>query len=41
MEMMQSKKQNVFPIMENGKLKGVLNSGSLQNFIAVQSALEQ
>ncbi len=39
MELMQSEKQTVFPVMEEQKLKGIINMGSLQRFIAVQSAL--
>jgi Zn-dependent protease/CBS domain-containing protein len=39
MEMMQGSKQQVYPVMEENKLKGVLNFASLQRFIAVQSAL--
>jgi Zn-dependent protease/predicted transcriptional regulator len=39
MEMMQNTKQTVFPVMKDGKLKGILNSAGLQRFMAIQSAL--
>jgi Zn-dependent protease len=39
MEMMQSGKQKVYPVMKEKQLKGILNFAGLQRFIAVQSAL--
>lgn len=39
MELIQSNKQSLYPVMDNGKVKGIVNMGSLQRFIAIQSAL--